>query len=1126
MGRNLVVLFILVFISLNAWAQSPYGWFSYHYNRQGVDLTHIKNVYRDKKGYIWLCSSEGVVRWDANSFEIFNESIIDSTSLNDKNTTCLIQDNFNGSFWIGTDVGGVSNFNLEKNSYTNYPWEESFRCNLGQISITSIQQLNKEEFLIGTKEHGLFLFKPYGRVSYVRFNSPDILSKHKQINKIIKGEHFYWIATKSGIIQASLTGKYIAKYCFTNNKYTKHKGNWYWGIDDVKEESENCIVFSSGSFLFRYKILTDELSSLANLPNRIRINQFVIDHNQNIWLSGSKQGLWFYDREKKKVKKTKFRFQEIQDMIFLEEQKILLIGSKGSFTSYIYNYSPFINYYVGDITNRKTNSAFKIHKDSKGGLWANSNKGFHYKKRDKYYGKWVSFSYYNEVFDILEDSLAIWFLSQKGLYKYDLEKELDKKSVSFIQLGEESLKKVEPKLMCGVNDKTHLWIAGLEKIYHYNKKTGALKEYAYPIDLEDESKEEVNQILIAKDTVNILLFLRTGKIISLNTITKEFNKVDLVDLKTNLDNKPIVVLDAAQDTLGNIWLATYGSGLLIYNPLNNSLSNRMAKGFLGNNIYAIVEDDNGKLWSSTNFGIAEIDPYSYSFNTYNLRKGVACVEFNERCVSKLNNGNILFGGIDWIVEIDPDNLVLNTYEAPAYIKSWTVREKSVEGSDSYSEIMNYLNSDTIIISNQRSQIKFNASVLNFLRPSYNQIKWKLEGYDDIWQKDYSNTSIVYPILPKGEYTLKLKSINSDGYESDVVQNVIILVKPKYYETLVFRVGIGLIILIIIVLVFRLRIMYYKKRDTNLTKIVNEKTRELIRAKEELERSYEELEWTNEEISTQKTELEIHRNHLEEMVRARTKDLEEAKNSAERSDKLKSSFLANLSHEIRTPMNAILGFSCVLKTYEEEDSQKATLIDSIHRSSNTLLELINDMVDISKIETGNLNVTKEKVNLLDLCSEVTEELSFQHKSNGVELIKKIEFNSSGDSIITDHLRLKQILTNLLSNAFKFTEHGFVELKVKIIPYVDILDYGFDLEKEAEGQMAAIFSVKDTGIGIAKKDQEFVFQPFMKVDQGDKLYDGLGVGLSIVKKLINLLGGEIKVESEVNKGSEFSFFVVSD
>lgn len=268
-----------------------------------------------------------------------------------------------------------------------------------------------------------------------------------------------------------------------------------------------------------------------------------------------------------------------------------------------------------------------------------------------------------------------------------------------------------------------------------------------------------------------------------------------------------------------------------------------------------------------------------------------------------------------------------------------------------------------------------------------------------------------------------------------------------------------------------------------------------------------------EISKRKKNEEEIRNYSEKLAIQNVKlklindELKAAKEKAEESDKLKSAFLANMSHEIRTPMNAILGFATLIRNRILSEEKRRDYIDLINSNCRQLLNIITDIIDISKIEAGQISIFNKNFSLNKLMNEL-----FLNYKNQVDLLKKpIRFilnnglKNEDSAIFTDKVRLEQILANLLSNALKFTDKGTIE-------------FGYNID----GKKDIIFFVKDTGIGMSESEAKVIFDRFRQVSSSyNKIYGGTGLGLSISKGLVEKLGGRIWVESEQNKGSNFYF-----
>lgn len=328
---------------------------------------------------------------------------------------------------------------------------------------------------------------------------------------------------------------------------------------------------------------------------------------------------------------------------------------------------------------------------------------------------------------------------------------------------------------------------------------------------------------------------------------------------------------------------------------------------------------------------------------------------------------------------------------------------------------------------------------------------------------------------------------------------------KTKSTLIYLI-IGLIFLAILVAEIMQKVITKPIRKlASITKKVAETADYNIRLQklhnDETGRLYDHFNYMLEQIQkreTEKSEVQV--------------NLVKAKEKAEESDRLKSAFLANMSHEIRTPLNAIVGFSNLLAESNLDSNQKQIYLEIIQNSNNSLLNLINDIIDISIMEAGELKINKEPCFINSILNELILFYEKSHKKSGVSKINfKFDLKPEYDQfhIYADPFRFRQIFTNLITNAIKFTESGEIEI-------------GFLIETNQ-----VLFFVRDTGIGIPDDKIKVIFERFRKEHESEnKLFRGAGLGLAISKNLVETMGGKIWVESKPNQGSVFWFTIPSN
>ncbi|MCC3414518.1 MULTISPECIES: PAS domain S-box protein [unclassified Microcoleus] len=276
------------------------------------------------------------------------------------------------------------------------------------------------------------------------------------------------------------------------------------------------------------------------------------------------------------------------------------------------------------------------------------------------------------------------------------------------------------------------------------------------------------------------------------------------------------------------------------------------------------------------------------------------------------------------------------------------------------------------------------------------------------------------------------------------------------------------------------------------------------------------QWSEAEINVAVhvgTQLGVALQQAELLARTQRQSMEliKSKENAEVANRAKSQFLASMSHELRTPLNAILGFSQVMARNISITPEQKEYIEIINRSGEHLLELINDVLSMSKIEAGQITINESRFNLYNILDSLREMLQLKANSKGLHLI----FENIGDLpqyIQTDESKLRQVLINLLGNAIKFTQHGIVTLRVSSQAETNVSE---------ENQSQLLFEISDTGPGISPLELPTLFKPFVQTETGRRSMQGTGLGLPISQQFVRIMGGDISVESQLGQGTTFTF-----
>ena len=511
-----------------------------------------------------------------------------------------------------------------------------------------------------------------------------------------------------------------------------------------------------------------------------------------------------------------------------------------------------------------------------------------------------------------------------------------------------------------------------------------------------------------------------------------------------------------------LWAGTNGGGLNRFDKrTGRCVRFSTAEGLPNNVIYGLLADDDGQLWMSTNKGIACFDPLTYAVRSFDANDGLQGDEFNRYAFCKTADGTLFFGGVNGFNYFRPEELRPDTLPAEVRITDIKMTNRSIafgaEGSPL--TVPTHLTRELVIPYRDAAMITFEFATMEFSEPEEHRYQYKLDGFDTDWIMGGSDRSAVYTNLDPGTYTFRVRGDNRDGLWDTQETTVQLTVLPPWYRTwwfyalCVLAVGGGILLYI----------------------------RSLTQQKK----------------------------HLERTVASRTAELVKAKERAEHSERVKQQFLANMSHEIRTPVNAIAGMSTVLRRKEHLPAQQEHL-DAIATSSEALLGIVNEILDLSKIEAGKLHLEKVRMEPHTVISSVIDVMRYRAEENGLKLDATIA-DDVPFAVMGDPVRLQQVLMNLVGNAIKFSERGSVRIVL-------------DVQERLTDALMLRCTVSDTGIGIAPDRLVHVFDEFTQAESDHtRRFGGTGLGLTICKRLVEMQGGTIAAQSVVGQGSSFTFTI---
>ena len=1005
----------------------------------------IYSLNQGNDGYLWIGTAEGLYRF--NGFEFLR--FTDTDGLSENFVTTIYKD-FSGGLWLGHMNGGITHI---KDSRVN----KVAGAQAGNSAITSITEADTGTIWFSTQNGGLMVFNDTKKLVRI----PTSLSNELIFNIKHISANYFLVGTQENLyIMEYQKDSSLMRERIKIKNYPLSKV-----VDLVRFKEGEYYVLSSNKGIYKLSI------DLANLS----CNLVESNNNQNGDLDNIQGGLIVRRNELwiNTMGKGIIKYQ-----IDKESGKPIFLG------------------YINNETGLKSNEVKCLFEDSEDNIWLGLYGGGLQRLVDDNI-RFLSYSARigsNHIYALSKDSSYIWLASDSLIAKVSPERGQILKSYSFPAALSGARAN---SIYCSQEGLIYLGFAK-EGIFAFNPVS---ENFAKVFLSNDPLENSINHITGKGNTLWISTRKGACKLNALTGIRKWFNKDnglpnnDIQQLFIDSNGRVLVgtksssifyigpddnvntlnfagsfglttVKSFGEDNSGSLWMATYGNGVYRFKPDGNQ-KYTYSSGLVSNYCYSLIFDKSHKILVGVRGGFSQIDTETGKIRNYVYNEGIKSTsDFYTNAVLSDNQNNIWFGTSEGLVKLLSQ--VNSNKGIPPILHIEAVYINKIK--------VNY--ADIITLKPGNYEIKVEYTGINLSNPEIVSYQTILEGYSPNWSDMTTRRTVVYEKVGYGQYIFKLRAFNEDEFSTKVPITFKIRIKKPVYLSGWFYLGIFILIGFTLYKYIRIREKNMKTLQERLLKKIDDKTKEII---------------VKEEIIKERKKIE--------------KELIAAKNKAELSDKLKSSFLTNISHEIRTPMNAIVGLSELLKEKGYSQEEKTDFLNLIVSNSNSLIGLIDDILDISKIESNQLNINIKNCHIYpelnDLFQRFSEEIKSRNKPH-------LDFRLSVDDKVkdltfeTDVLRLKQALSKLLDNAIKFTDSGHITL-------------GCNLEKHK-----LLFFVEDTGIGLSEDRKEIIFELFRKVEDNKlRLYRGTGLGLSLSQNLIKILGGEIKVESEINKGSRFYF-----
>jgi two-component system sensor histidine kinase ChiS len=1050
--------------------------------REGLSQSAINCIHQDSRGFMWFGTQDGLNMYDAYDFRVYVNEPENPASLPNNYINTIFESARNpGALWVGT-ASGLCMFDFETETFISAQNDRRFDNLLKNIPITVIAEDRDGNLWLGTRGKGLNKFdiktgaltpyrkKPTGQNAFNSINV-NALVEDSEGNLLIG-------YSPGGLGKLDLkTGGALV----TEKKID--------GLNDDRILSLLCDrdgdiwVGTDGGGLFRLQKNSSGTESLSRFYynpaapsglNSNHINTIYQDRSGLIWIGTNGGGFSSFRKEAGQFENYSYSATRPHGLshndvwaIFEDRSGSLWIGTQGGGLNKLdRGYDKFLLYQFEpyDSKGLKHKEIWEIVEEKDGNFLIGTEGGlYRFNLRDEtFHHLEHNFDYpnslsHNRLTSICEDSEGnLWLGSDGGgLYKYIPGR---KKFFHYINDPGNPQSLSHDRILSIIEDSTGVMWFGTDgggcsclNPGTSDKETLSFTRFIQGKNVNDSTGLSNNRVFaIYEDSDNIIWIGTMGgglnRFERKNSTFRSFRN-DPSYVNSLCDDR---VLSINMDSLSFLWIGTF-NGLDRFDKKRNLWKHFTTRNGLPNNvIYGVLEETpppdggGGNLWISTNKGLAHYDRKTGEFRNYDINDGLQGNEFNTNAYLKSSEGLMLFGGLDGLNVFDPREIKDNPHPPPVVLTDFHIFNKHVpieKGGHSALE-KTITDIKEIRLAYKQNSFSFGFAALNYISPERNRYKYMLQRYDENWIELKKKQMVSYTKVPPGNYVFKVKGSNNDGVWNEKGTEVSIIITPPFWLTWWFKICLVFLFLGVLAIL-------HKRRTT------------LIRQRLERKRLENEL-------------------------------------------KLKADFTAMLVHDLRSPLSAIIGYSEMLV----DMPQKVNIVRTgqvIGTSSNKMLRLINDMLDLSKFEAGRMLLEKKRASLFEVVTESIEVMKPLFHKKEVTLVWEQEPGTAKEVVFMDAEKIGQVVNNFLSNASKYVpKKGDIVIRLSRV-----------------GEQFLELSVFNNGPAVPEEEQKYLFDKYAQLKTNVRV-KGTGLGLAVSKIIVETHGGTIGYSAgEDGTGSTFYF-----